>query len=107
MLAGHDSNILDAFNDGNHRTTLANADGDDNAHGDGDDVFVESRTLQVIALILDCVRFPRKTYSIPNVNIASEYTPLRGTLVSGCPVGKVRKTNVSSWSFNTFIFTFW
>ena len=96
---------------------------------------------KVIALILDCVRFPTKTHSIANVtmptiiprakepvslvdaskfpkergdivedaldkmisiekaNIASENPPLRGTLVSWCPVGKVRKTSVNSWSF--------
>ena len=148
LHAGIDSNILDAFNNGNQITTLANADGDDNAHGDDDDdVLVELRTLQSdcidfglralppedllncqrysahdtiiprakeLVSLVDASKFPKergdivedaldKMISIEKANIASEYTPLggtlRGTLVSGCPVGKVRKTNVSSWSF--------
>jgi hypothetical protein len=37
--------------------------------------------------------------SIEKANIASENQPMRGALVSGCPVGKVRKTNVSSWDY--------
>ena len=32
-------------------------------------------------------------------NMASEKPPPKGSLVSGCPVGKVCKTYVSSWSF--------
>ena len=40
-----------------------------------------------------------KIISIEKANIAPEKPPPRGTLVSGCPVGKVRKTNVLSWNF--------
>jgi hypothetical protein len=36
-----------------------------------------------------------KIIFMENVNIASEKPPQRGTLVSGCPVGKVPITNVS------------
>ena len=40
-----------------------------------------------------------KIISIEKANIASEKPPPRGTLVSGCPVEKVRKPNVSLWNF--------
>ncbi len=42
---------------------------------------------------LDKIIFTKKA------NIASEKQPPRGTLVSGCPVGKVRKTNVLSRNY--------
>jgi hypothetical protein len=67
------------------------------------------RAKELVSLV-DASKFPKdrgdivedaldKMISIEKANIASENPPLRGTLVSGCPVGKVRKTNVSSWSF--------
>ena len=40
LHARNDTGIFDAFNNGNHRTTLVNANGDDN------DVLIESTTLQ-------------------------------------------------------------
>jgi hypothetical protein len=40
-----------------------------------------------------------KIISTRKANIASEKPPARGTVVNGCPVGKVRKTCVSSWNF--------
>jgi hypothetical protein len=39
-------------------------------------------------------------------NIACEKPPPRGTLLSGCPVGKVRKAYVSLWDFYQFCLTF-
>jgi hypothetical protein len=40
-----------------------------------------------------------KTIFTEKANMASEKPPPKGSLVSGCPVGKVCKTYVSSWSF--------
>jgi len=42
---------------------------------------------------LDKIIFTKKA------NMASEKPPPKGSLVLGCPVGKVCKTYVSSWSF--------
>ena len=67
------------------------------------------RAKQLVSLV-DASKFPKergvivedalnKMISTEKVNIVSENPPLRGTLVSGCPVGKVCKTNVLSWNF--------
>jgi hypothetical protein len=40
-----------------------------------------------------------KIISTEKANLASEKPSPRGALVSLCPVGKVRKTYVSSWDF--------
>ena len=60
--------------------------------------------------LVDASKFPKergvlmeealdKIVSTEKANLASEKPPPRGRLVSGCPVGKVCNTNVSSWNF--------
>jgi hypothetical protein len=67
------------------------------------------RAKELVSLV-DASKFPRergvlveealdKIISTEKANIASEKPLPRGTVVSGCPVGKVRKTCVSSWNF--------
>ena len=43
-----------------------------------------------------------KINSTKKANMASEKPPPRGTVVSGCPVGKVCKTYALSWNFYHF-----
>jgi hypothetical protein len=137
LYTGHDTDIFDACNDGNHRATLADSDGDDN-DGVAESTTLESdcidfglralpheevlnhqrhsahdtiipRAKELVSLV-DASKLPEerrdivadaldKMIAIEKATIASENPPLRGTLVSGCPVGKLRKTNVSSWNF--------
>ena len=70
---------------------------------------IMSRAKELVSLV-DASKFPRergvlveealdKIISTEKANIASEKPQPRGTVVSGCPVGKVRKTCVSSWNF--------
>jgi hypothetical protein len=129
VRARHDADTLDAFNDGNdgddddllvESTTLQSdcidfglralphEDGLNCQRYNAHDTIIP-RAKELVSLV-DASKFPKdrgdivedaldKMISIEKANIASENPPLRGTLVSGCPVGKVRKTNVSSWSF--------
>jgi hypothetical protein len=137
LYTGHDTDFFGACNDGNHRPTLADADGDDKdgvaesttlgsdcidfglralPHGDvlnyqrysAHDTIIP-RTKELVSLV-DASKLPEgrgdivadaldKMIAIEKANIASENPPLRGALVSGCPVGKLRKTNVSSLNF--------
>ena len=43
-----------------------------------------------------------KIISTKKANIASEKPPPRGTLVSACSIGKVRKPSVLAWNFSQF-----
>jgi hypothetical protein len=72
------------------------------------------RAKELVSLV-DASKFPKergvivedaldKMISTEKANIASVNPPLRGAIVYGCPVGKVRKTNVSSCNFNSFLF---
>ena len=67
------------------------------------------RAKELVSLV-DASKFPKergvivedaldKMINTKKANIASVNPPLRETLVSGCPVRKVRKTNVSSCNF--------
>jgi hypothetical protein len=71
---------------------------------------IKNRRAKELVSLVDASKFPRKRgvlvedaldkiISTEKANIASEKPQPRGTVVSGCPVGKVRKTCVSSWNF--------
>jgi hypothetical protein len=67
------------------------------------------RAKELVSLV-DALKIPKergvlveealnKIISTKEANMASEKSPPRGIVVSGCPVGNVRKTYVPAWNF--------
>jgi len=117
LCSGHETDVSDNFVDVQHTNT----------HNDNNNnILMESTSLETVCIynaydsimprakelvsLVDASKSPQergllveealdKIIFTEKANMASEKPPPKGSLVSGCPVGKVCKTYVSSWSF--------